>query len=220
MLRLVVLLLLLANGLYFAWGGGHLATLGFAPAQQSEPQRLQSQIKPEAIRLLNANEAQRLEQLAAAPAPKAAECLQSTLLTSAQASDVREKLNDLPAGSWSLGEARETARWIIYMGKYANAEAMAKKKTELREIGVRYESLKNTSLEIGFSLGAFASQQEANAQMSELAKRGVRTAKVVQESPERTGQVLKFPAVDDVLKGPVDALKTQLGAASLVACKV
>lgn len=56
MLRWVVALLLLANAGYFAWTQGYLAPLGLAlhEEREREPQRLQAQIKPETIRLLNA----------------------------------------------------------------------------------------------------------------------------------------------------------------------
>src|SRR5690606_38626436 len=54
MLRWMVGLLLVANAVYFAWTQGHLTALGFAPHEQSEPERLKAQIKPEALRLLNA----------------------------------------------------------------------------------------------------------------------------------------------------------------------
>jgi hypothetical protein len=53
MLRWVVALLLLANGVYYAWTQGHLASLGFAPTEQHEPERLQQQVQPEVLRLLN-----------------------------------------------------------------------------------------------------------------------------------------------------------------------
>jgi hypothetical protein len=56
MLRLLVLILILANGAYFAWSEGLLRAYGFAPAQQREPQRLAQQIKPEALRVLSAGE--------------------------------------------------------------------------------------------------------------------------------------------------------------------
>ena len=49
MLRIVFLLLLLANAGYYLWSHGHLAGLGLAPVLQSEPQRLEEQIKPEAL---------------------------------------------------------------------------------------------------------------------------------------------------------------------------
>lgn len=61
MLRSLVLALLLANAGYFAWTRGLLADYGFAPAAQSEPQRLTQQIRPEAMRLLSPDEARQLE---------------------------------------------------------------------------------------------------------------------------------------------------------------
>jgi hypothetical protein len=45
MLRLLVLALLLANGVYFAWGNSLLLPYGFGPTQQGEPQRLSQQIQ-------------------------------------------------------------------------------------------------------------------------------------------------------------------------------
>jgi hypothetical protein len=219
MLRFFVLLLLLANGAYFAWAGGHLAGFGLTPAQQTEPQRLQAQIKPESIRLLSSTEAKRVEALASAPPPKPPECLQSALLTVAQESAVRTAAASLPANTWTLESATEGARWIVYMGKYADAQALAKKKTELREINVAFEPLKNSSLEPGMSLGVFATQALASEAMATLAKRGVRTAKVVQELPERQGQLLKLPAVDDTLRTQLDGIKSIVGAAGLQTCK-
>ncbi len=53
MLRTLVLLLLLLNGAYFAWSQGWLRFYGLSPAQQSEPQRLQQQIRPEALQLIS-----------------------------------------------------------------------------------------------------------------------------------------------------------------------
>ena len=219
MLRFFVLLLLLANGAYFAWVQGHLAAFDFAPSPLTEPQRLQNQIKPDAIRLLSNIEAKRVDALASAPATKAPECLQTALLSDRQVNAVRDAAASLPASAWSLENTTEPARWIVYMGKYANAEALAKKKTELRELSVAFESLKNPTLEPGLSLGGYLSQSQANESMATLARRGVRTAKVVQELPERKGQMLKLPAVDDALRSQLDGIKTVVGAAGWVICK-
>ena len=52
MLRLFVLVLVLLNSAYFAWSQGLLLGLGFAPAQQTEPQRLNQQISPQDLHLL------------------------------------------------------------------------------------------------------------------------------------------------------------------------
>lgn len=49
MLKLLILLLLLANGAYYAWSHGALAQFGLAPTHQAEPERLQQQVQPELL---------------------------------------------------------------------------------------------------------------------------------------------------------------------------
>jgi len=48
MLKLLILLLL-ANGAYYAWSHGALTKLGLAPSQQTESERLQQQVQPELL---------------------------------------------------------------------------------------------------------------------------------------------------------------------------
>lgn len=55
MLRAAVLVLLLANAGYYAWAQGLLRSWGWAPPEQSEPQRLEQQIQPENLRVGRAN---------------------------------------------------------------------------------------------------------------------------------------------------------------------
>ncbi|MEI6115766.1 MAG: hypothetical protein WCP99_14505 [Burkholderiales bacterium] len=54
MLRFLMLSLLLFNGFYFAWTEGAFPALG--PEQQAEPQRLQHQLRPQALRLLTGHD--------------------------------------------------------------------------------------------------------------------------------------------------------------------
>ena len=217
MLRLIVLLLLLANGTYFAWAQGLLAAWGMAPAQQSEPQRLAQQIRPEALKILPADEARRVE--VAATAPKPAECLQAGPFEDAQAAPLRVSLASWPSGSWSLEPTVEPAHWIVYMGKYPTLEAVNKKKAELRSLGVSFQSVLNPALEFGLSLGGAGSEAAANEQLNQLAQRGVRTARVVMDRPEVRGQQLKFPTVDEALRPRLDELKALLAGKALRACR-
>jgi hypothetical protein len=229
------LLLLLANAAYFAWTRGLLAAYGFAPAAQSEPQRLTQQLRPEALRILTPLEARQLGGTApaspvltpslAAPAAQTsaaaqAECLQVGLFNEEQTAVLRARLQSvLPSGSWVLESSVEPARWMVYMGKYSSAEAVTKKKGELRQLRVSFEALNNAALEPGLSLGSFASQADADAEMARIAKRGVRTAKVIQALPESRGQKLRLPAVDDVLRPQLEAIKPQLAGKALLACR-
>lgn len=217
MLRLLVLALLLANAGYFAYTQGLLADYGWAPAIQAEPQRLEQQIRPEAMQLLSAAEARHYES--AAPST-AAECLQAGLFSDEQASALRPRLQaSLPAGSWSLESSVEPGRWIIYMGKYSSEEALAKKRDELRQRGVSFEPLLNPALGPGLSLGHFGSQADAERELERAATRGVRTARVVLERPEARGQLLKVATADATLRAQLETLKPQLEGKILQACR-
>src|SRR5688572_30022331 len=124
MLRLIVLLLLLANGGFYAWSQGLLQAWGVGPAQQSEPQRLAQQVRPEAVRVLPADELRRVEaQMAQAPRPP--ECLATPALDETMAGVVRTTVETWPQGTWTLEPASEPARWIVYMGPYAGLEQVA-----------------------------------------------------------------------------------------------
>lgn len=216
MLRLTVLLLLLANGLYFAWSQGLMRSLGLTPVQQSEPQRMEQQIRPEALRLISADEAKRIESAATRPP----ECLQAGLFDEKQAEALRPSVETLlPAGAWALESASEPARWIIYMGRYPNGEAVARKRAELRQIGVSFENMTNPAFEPGLSLGGFTTQAAAQQQLDRLALRGVRTARVVQERAEVRGLLLRLPVVDDLLRPRLEELRPLLAGKPLRSCR-
>lgn len=218
MLRLIVLLLLLANALFYAWSQGYLLAWGQGPVQQSEPQRMAQQVRPESVRVLPLEEVQRLE-VQAAQAPRPAECLASPLLTDAEVADLQPLLEAFPAGSWLLEAATAPGRWIVYMGPYAGVEQVARKRAELRQLGVSFEAVANPSLEPGLSLGGHASEAAANRQLAALAERGVRTARVAQERPELRGQRLLLPVVDDSLRPRLDELRGALNAKPLRPCR-
>jgi hypothetical protein len=218
MLRLFVLLLVLANGAYYAWTQGMLRPYGWAPVGQSEPQRLSQQIRPEAIRVLGADESRRVEIAAQTPA-RPPECLQAGLFADAQLDGLRRTLEtSLPAGSWVTETIVEPARWIIYLGRYSNAEALSKKRGELLKLNFRPEPLLNPALELGLSLGGFETQQEASKEMAILNKRGLRTARVVQERAEAHGTLLRIPAADDAIRAKLEDLKTALADKPLKTC--
>ena len=72
MLRTLVLLLVLANAVYFAWSNELLRPYGIGPEQQSEPKRMRQQMHPERIRLIRPEQAAQ-PQAPADPAVKASD---------------------------------------------------------------------------------------------------------------------------------------------------
>ena len=219
MLRGIVLFLLLANGVYYAWSHGLLAAYGLAPTPVSEPQRLEQQIRPEMVVVVPPHSAAASSTAVVASAPaEPTECLFAGLFDVARGSLLAKALAEaLPAGSWSLEPGVEPGRWMVYMGRYANAELLERKKAELRGMRVKYE-VAPANLEPGLSLGSFDSEARANKLLAEVTQHGVRTAHVVAERLETHGMRLKLPAVDAALKIRLEALQPALDGKALKTC--
>lgn len=244
MLRVAVWLLLVANALYFAWTQGWLASTGLAPAQQREPQRLNAQIHPEALRLLNGPKGTEAPTAplpspvadgAAAPADAAASgaslpapvsdtastaCWQAGGFTPPQADSLRSALTALalPAGTWQLDEQRTGGRWVVYMGRY-NEELMARKKAELRELAVEFREVSVPALAPGLALGTFSSEAAAQQALKDLSKKGVNTARVAQERPEGSAFSLRLPAATDTQRDLVASMGAPLAGKTLQRCE-
>lgn len=220
MLRLAILILLLANGGYYAWSHGHLREWGFAPVQEGEPQRMQQQLRPETLQIQRARSANPAPPVPVSEAPaaaSAAECLQAGVLDERQAEAVRTAAAGLPQGSWALDSTPTPARWMVYMGRFEDQETLDKKRAELRARKVDFDRPGGT-LEIGLSLGRFTTEEAAKRELASLGEKGVRTARVIQERPESPGFTLRLPAVTEALRPQLDALRTALAGKTLRAC--
>lgn len=262
MLRLVIVLLVLANAGYFAWTQGYLAPLGLAPVEQSEPERLQAQIKPESLRLLNGPKGQTAPEPAAPPPATPAEaeaalaassapvttteastapatpaapepvtettpalpvprtaCWLAGGYTTPQADALRSALaaSGLPRSSWQLSETRTGGRWVVYMGRY-NDEQLDKKRSELKALGVAFRNLP-APLGPGLALGTFSSEDAAQQGLQDLSKKGVRTARVVQERAEGSAWTLRLPAITDAQRSVVAGLGAAMAGKKLQPCE-
>jgi hypothetical protein len=243
MLRLFALLLLLANGLFFAWSNGYLSPWGFASASKNESFRINEQIEPERIVVRQKDvaavptvtnvvastsattSAPAMQTAATAPAVAATTvCLNAGVFNDKQSDVLKQTLSTkLPDLRWRFDTVTVPARWIVYMGKYPNNAVRDLKKSQLDQIKVRYEVLTEGNLEPGLSLGSHTTQAAANQSLQQLFKQGVRTARVLQESPEQKGQTLVVPAIDDVNRAKLNAvyatIAAQLVNKSLQICK-
>ena len=222
MLRILVLVLLLANGVYFAWSQRYFQMYGFAPVTLTEPQRLQAQIKPENIRLLTEAELERAQALASQPAQPpqpARDCLQAGPLNDKQVAQVRKALDAaLPAGSWGIETTPAPARWVIYMGRFASDEVMLKKQAELKALGVDGQAAAAGELEPGLVLAVLESEAAANTELARLAAKGIRTARVLQGRDAGPVNLLKIPAATEPMRAKLAEAKAALAGVALKAC--
>lgn len=234
MLRWAIILLAMANLLYFGWTQG---LLGDPQGKQREPERLQAQVQPQVLRLMNspapattapAPVSAQAEAGAApastatsdqAPATPATRCWVASGFNPAQAQALRPAMEStgLPASAWRLDEVRLGGRWIVYMGRY-NAEQMARKKLELRELKVEFREV-NIAAGPGLALGTFSSEEAAEQGLRDLGRKGVRTARVEPERGEVSSYVLRLPAVTEAQRAEVAALGAALAGKPLQACE-
>ena len=210
--------------------------MGLAPDSAREPQRLAQQIRPEALRVTPsapalapasapepATPAAAAAPAAAAPAeaaPAATACLQAGPFDNAQADALRQALATagVPASAWALEPIAPPERWIVYMGRYADNEALEKKRAELRALRVDTAPITLPGLAPGLSLGVFSSPESANEHLAQLTRRGVRTARVVAEQRGPSTARLRLPSADAALRAQVQGLGPALAGRGLAPC--
>ena len=249
MIGRLVLLLIAANLVWAAWSQGWLRGVGLeGPRPQTEPERLDRQVHPDALRLqreapgtaANGRQAgprpaegpsatskapsEAAPAVAAASAPEPAPaaggtCLQAGLFDEAQIGAVRRAAAGLPAGSWRVDTVAQAGRWMVYIGKLADADAVRTKRGELRDLGVDTDR-PGPGLEPGLSLGRFSSEEAAQRALSDLGRKGVRTARVVQERRDTPAYQLRLPSADAELRQQAArSLRGVLGGKDLRLCE-
>ena len=158
----------------------------------------------------------------ATPLPVAAEsgeCLQAGPFDSAEADAWRRAASVLPQGSWSLERSATPGRWMVYLGRFADADALAKKRAELRTRNIAFDRAGVAALEPGLSLGRFSSEEAAERALATLVRRNdVRNARVVVERPESVSFQLRLPLVDTGLRAQLNRLRAALAGNKLQPC--
>ena len=144
-------------------------------------------------------------------------CLQAGVFNAQQIEAVRRAAASLPAGSWRIDPVQLPGRWMVYVGKLADANAVATKRAELRALGVDTDR-PGAALEPGLSLGRFSTEEAAERGRDNLARKGVRTARVVQERRDTPAYVLRLPKADTALRQQARGLQGALAGKELRPC--
>lgn len=220
MLRLLVLLLLVANLAWWAWHWPPLAqSLGLAADRDRDPQRLNRQVLADRIRLVaaSAGASSAPEGPGAAGASPAASGVASTVAEppaqcleigplgdTAYANTRRELLQaGLATDAWVDIRRERPGSFALYMGRFADLEQMRHKAEELQRLGIAHEALgpnAPAALSPGLTLGRYASAELAQARLQQLQNRGVRTARVLTLSPPEAEHTLRLEQASGALQ--------------------
>lgn len=181
MLRLLLILLLLANGAFFAWAQGWLAPLLPPMAEQREPGRLAAQQRPELITVLSPRAASAAVAAASQAQPEALVCLEAGPFSEAGVTAAESALagNSVPDGAVQREPSWQTFTWGVVMGRYADRSALRSAADELKKLGIKSDELSvPPTLVPGLRLGNYSDRYGAEAALNSLVKKGVLTARV------------------------------------------
>jgi hypothetical protein len=171
-MRLLVLILLLANVAFYAW-------VQYVPESASaEAQLMVQQINPESIRLLSASQV--VAERKAEP-PKVVSCVEWSGLSSEDIARAQEAVLPLSPGvQVTERKLEETTGWWVFMPPQASRQGAVQKVEELKRIGIDEYFIVQDDVKFRFaiSLGVFRSEEAAQKKLEQLQGRGVRTARV------------------------------------------
>jgi hypothetical protein len=219
MLRLLLLLLLIANALFFAWTRGWLAPAAPPPGRgDREPERLAAQVRPESVVVVGPQAA--ASAVAARPA-----CLEAGPLSDDEVGPAIEALNSagLPEGSWRSEPVERPGRWAIYFGPLADSASLRAKEEGLARMKLAPQPVTAPpELVPGLMLAPHDERAAADAALAGLVQRGVLGARVVALPPPPLQHWLRVPQADADLQARLLALKAPALAgvpgAGFIAC--
>lgn len=110
------------------------------------------------------------------------DCAETPGLDDAQFTTLKSALAKAGVPSDAIGERRQSqgGAWIVYLGRFADAQTWQQKADELKKLDVKFDRVNTPStLAPGLSLGQFTSQADAAKKLDEFAKHGVHAARVV-----------------------------------------
>lgn len=243
MLKILFGLLLVINGVLFAYQQGYLEVL--SPSNR-EPSRLTQQLNADKLKLISTTavtvaddkaDAKSDAKAAAVVAPPEPEknlaradklsnglaCAEVGNFDTAEAKKFETKLAGLSLGDrLTRRSIPENTRYMVYIPPLANKEAADKKASELKRLGVDdfFVIQDNSSLQWGISLGIFKSEEAARNQLAALGQKGVRSARVGTHAPTATKVAFQLRGLDATAKNSVAKIKEDFPKQELRECSV
>ncbi len=196
MLRTLLIVLLLANALFFGWARGWLGSAWPPPGDsQREPERMAAQVRPERFVLLGPDAARAPAQPRPAPAPVAAPaatasaasgngaaaadaaalaCLETGPLTAEQLAAINKTLTRVGVDTATLTEVPVTTpAWMVFAGRFADAAARRTRLQAWQRQGVPVPNLLEEPRELapGLVFSRHIGRANADAALKALASR-------------------------------------------------
>jgi len=210
-MRVLVIVLLAVNGLFFAWSRGWLDTVTGLPVDGGrEPQRLAAQQHPERIQPLAASAVAALSQrscLELGPLDGDAALAAALAALRATGTEPQVRSSELP-GVWGVATI-----------KLADPDFRARKEATYRQLKLAFEPLEGLPAEQpAFVLSRHPSQAEAAAALAALDRRGLKGLRVLALKAPQSRHSLVLAQADGLLAAKLKASRDPALAAGFKAC--
>jgi hypothetical protein len=237
MLKIFFWLLLLTNGVLFAFHQGYL---GHARSEPREASRLAQQLQPEKIRLISESSAKAaMTPLFANAAPAATSATSSTPAAPAAGAACVEIGNFGGAEAQrfsaqlaalglqpktqvrSLTEAADSAAgYMVYLPAPADRAALEQRAAELRQLGINdfFVLPQSATLPGAISLGIFKSEDSARLQQAKLLKKGLREVRLHARGASVSKQAFQLQGLDEQQQAALDQLRAGFPQQQARAC--
>jgi hypothetical protein len=214
--------LVAANVLVLVWSLDWLPF--FSLPREREPERMQRQVRPEAVQLITPSAASAALQAAAAQRPPGAApgtaasapeggatvCLEAGPFAVSEVAAAERALRDLKLTSleWTQQRSERGGSYIVYQGKFADSAALQRRRAELQRQQISAEPVVSSpDLEPGLAFGRYETRAAADAALAQLQPQGMRPApRVVMINVPVIVTLLRVERAD----GPLAARLTQL----------
>lgn len=210
-MRVLVIVLMAVNALFFAWSRGWLDLVTGIPADGGrEPQRLAAQQHPERIQPLAASAAAALSQRS---------CLELGPLEGDAALAAAQAALKAAGAEAQLHSSEQPGVWVVATIKLADPDFRARKEATYKQMRLAFEPLEGLPAEQpAFVLGRHASAAEAAAEIAALERRGLKGLRVLALKPPVSRHTLVIAQADGLLAGRLKASKDPAFAAGFKAC--
>ena len=121
----------------------------------------------------------------------------------------------VPANARQIDTVALNGMWMVYMGPYADSDALTRKEAELKRIkGLDFDEVHSpANLSPGLSLGRFSKQENANKALEDLKNRGIRTARIITLRAPGELVAVRVPEASQAQAAQLTALKLPQGKA-------
>lgn len=214
MLRALLALLLILNGLFFSWTQGWLdGVVGIKASGDREPERLARQQNPERIELLSPSAAKALQQRA---------CVELGPLegdAALQAAQTVLANAGVPASEWQALHNEQAGVWAVATTRFPSKDLQGRKEEVLKKLKISYEPLSGVPAEMpALLLSRHASEKAAQLQIDRLGQRAVKGLQVLQLQAPLHRHTLVFAQADGARRAQLKSLKSPALAAGFKSC--